>query len=558
AGRNDDLASGMANLQRDDQQRREAEERLRRVVDAAPIVLWSNDLHGTFTLSTGRGLSALGLAPGQVVGRSVYELYADFPEILEAERLALAGAEVNRTVTIGEAVFEALFSPLRDSSGAVTGMLGVAFDVSARKRSEAEQERLKAQLLRAQKLESLGLLAGGIAHDFNNILTPILGAAAAAEASLPDDHPVRQDLAIVVNAARRAASLTRQMLAYAGRAQVEVRPIDLSAHVREIAALLGTSVSKRVRLHLDLATQLPAVEADATQVQQVVMNLVINAAEAIGDSEGIVRVTTGQARLDGGPPSPAFLAAEGLTAGMYVFLEVQDSGHGMDEATRQKIFDPFFTTKFTGRGLGLAAVLGIVRAHRGAISVVSSPGRGTTFRVFFPAREGSVSTTQPRVSTTDYRGRGLALIVDDDPGVRRTVQTILQRFGFVVLSAEDGQAGVETFAKHANDVCLVVLDMTMPRMSGAEAFEALRSVRADVPVILTSGYNDVESTRRLTERGLAVFLEKPFTPAELAAKLAAVLPPENGATTHSWPIEPSPREPTGHQQTGLHGRRADD
>ena len=506
---------------RSEQVRREAEETLRRVVEAVPIVLWSVDLNGTFTLSTGRGLQALGLQSGQVVGQSVYELYAGVPVVLDCVRRCLSGEQLTETVEVGELVFESLFTPLRDENGAVNGLLGVAIDVTERRRAEHEQQRLRAQLLQVQKLESLGLLAGGIAHDFNNILTPILGASSSALLTIPKENPAYQDIEMVIAAAQRAANLTRQMLAYSGKAHVEMRPLDLSRHVREIASLLETTVSKKVKLRLELEGSLPSVCADVAQLQQIVMNLVINGAEAIGDQPGTVLVSTGKQRLDDAYIATLF-AAEGLTSGDYAFVEVHDTGHGMDDATKEKIFDPFFTTKFTGRGLGLAAVLGIVRSHHGAIKVYSSPGRGTSFKVFFPTAE-QAPVSETRRPASDFRGDGLVLLIDDDRSVRLTARRMLEYFGFTVIDAEDGQAGVELFRERAAELALVICDMTMPKLNGEETVRALRVIRSDVPVILTSGYNELEATRRFMSKGLAGFLEKPFSTADLMRKLQAVL-----------------------------------
>ena len=402
--------------------------------------------------------------------------------------------------------------------------IGVAFmlDLSERKQSQEERERLHAQLLQVQKLESLGVLAGGIAHDFNNLLTAILGSASAAMLTLPNESPARPDLDNVVLASRRAANLTRQLLAYSGKGHFEVRPIDLSVHVRELANLLETTISKKVQLRLELTQDLPAVSADIAQVQQIVMNLVINGAEAIGDQRGTVLVTTGVQGIDEFYVQSLF-SSEGIAPGTYVYLEVHDTGCGMDEATKMRIFDPFFTTKFTGRGLGLAAVLGIVRGHKGAMKVYSSPGKGTTFKVFFPASNGAAVRPAPEVMS--FRGEGLALVVDDDQGVREAASRLLEYFGFRVLQAVDGRHGAEEFRKHASEVVVVILDMTMPEMNGEETFREIRRVRADVPVILTSGYNEIEATRRFTAKGLAGFLQKPFTPKELTQKLSLALKP---------------------------------
>lgn len=513
----------VSDRKRSERERREAAATLQRVVDAAPLVLWSVDTAGIFTLSMGRALRGLGVEPGQVVGQSVFDLYASVPDILAAIRRGLAGEEFSETAAVGDLVFETLFSPLRDVSGKVTGLLGVSIDLTERKRAESAHEQLRAQLLRVQKLESLGLLAGGIAHDFNNVLTVILGGASTALLNLPPENPARDDIENVITAAQGAARLTRQMLAYSGKAHIEIRPMDLSLLVREITSLLETTVPKKVQLRLELPARLPAIDADVAQVQQIVMNLVINGAEAIGDQPGTVLVTTGRQTVDEVHASSLF-AAEQLSPGEYVFLEVRDTGRGMDEATKSKVFDPFFTTKFTGRGLGLAAVLGIVRAHRGAISVCSNPGRGTTFKVFFPASFRGPRPEQ-RFSAPDYRGKGLVLVVDDDPGVRGATRRMLELFGFSVIEARDGREGADMFASRAGEIVLVLVDMTMPNMNGEEAFTAIRRVRADAPVILMSGYDEIEATRRFVSKGLAGFLEKPFTAANLAAKLAKVLGP---------------------------------
>jgi len=493
---------------------------LRKVIENAPIVLWAIDAEGKFTLGEGRALAALGVKPGQSVGASVFELYKDEPVVLANVRRGLAGEEFSAVVRVGGRVYETMNVPLRDeATDEVTGLLGVSIDVTERDRAERERASLHAQLLQVQKLESLGLLAGGIAHDFNNILTAILGGAATARLALPAESPAHADLDIVIAAAQRAADLTRQMLAYAGKGRFEIRPIDVSRLVREIANLLETTIPKKVQLRLELARGLPAVEADVAQVQQVIMNLVINGAEAIGDERGTVLVTTGAQDVDEQYAQSLF-AAE-IKSGRYVFIEVHDTGSGMDDETRAKIFDPFFTTKFTGRGLGLAAVLGIVRGHAGAIKVYSTPGRGSTFKVLFPASARAPLETIR--SAPSFRGEGLALLIDDDAGVRGASRRMFELLGFRVLEAANGHQGAELFARHAREIRVVLLDMTMPEMSGEETFRELRRVREDAAVILTSGYNEIEATRRFVSKGIAGFLQKPFTPDELASKLALAL-----------------------------------
>jgi two-component system cell cycle sensor histidine kinase/response regulator CckA len=500
---------------------RETDFLLRKVVENAPIVLWATDATGKFTLGEGRGLAQMGLRPGQALGMSVFEFYKDVPAILDNIRRGLAGEEFAQTLTVAGRVYETMYCPLRDdAASAVTGLLGVSIDVTERDRAEKQHAALQAQLLQVQKLESLGLLAGGIAHDFNNILTAILGGAATARLAIPPESSAHADLDIVITAAQRAADLTRQMLAYSGKGHFEIRPVDVSRLVREIANLLETTISKKVQMRLELADKLPAVEADVAQVQQVLMNLVINGAEAIGDERGTVLVTTGVQDVDEHYAQSLF--ASEIRTGRYVFIEIHDTGVGMDAETKAKIFDPFFTTKFTGRGLGLAAVLGIMRAHGGAIKVYSTPGRGSTFKVFFPAshREPLEVVKPPPL----FHGEGVALVIDDDAGVRRAARRMFELFGFQVLEAENGRIGAEIFARRAAEITIVLLDMTMPEMGGEETFRELRGVR-HVPVILTSGYNEIEATRRFTSKGLAGFLQKPFGPNELAAKLALALGP---------------------------------
>jgi len=514
---------------RAEQEARVSEERFRRVFESNMIGLMLFRLSGEVTEANHAFLQILGYSSAEVEAGA-----------LDWRRSTVPGYEAADERALEELTRDGVCSPyekelFRKDGSRVPVLLGgatlnedsgtgVAFmlDLSERRQNQEERERLHAQLLQVQKLESLGVLAGGIAHDFNNLLTAMLGSASAALLSLPDESPARPDLDNVILASRRAANLTRQLLAYSGKGHFEVRPIDLSAHVRELASLLETTISKKVQLRLELTKNLPSISADIAQIQQIVMNLVINGAEAIGDQRGTVLVTTGLQAIDDFYVQSLF-SSEGISAGTYVFLEVHDTGCGMDEATKTRIFDPFFTTKFTGRGLGLAAVLGIVRGHKGTIKVYSSPGKGTTFKVFFPAIDAPPARLQ--ADAASFRGEGLALVIDDDQGVREAAGRLLEHFGFRVISAVNGRHGVEVFQQHEAEVAIVLLDMTMPEMNGEETFREIRRIRADVPVILSSGYNEIEATRRFTSKGLAGFLQKPFTPKELGQKLALALKP---------------------------------
>jgi PAS domain S-box-containing protein len=396
-----------------------------------------------------------------------------------------------------------------DESGKQTHVIGTVIDLTARR-------KMDAQIQHAQKLESLGVLAGGIAHDFNNILVSLVGYTDLAMRELPPDSSARPLIGEAVKAARRASELTKQMLAYSGRGQFVVEAVDLNAIIEDMESLLQVSISKKCVLQHRFMHNLPTVEADTAQMRQVVMNLIINAAEAIGDRVGTIELTTGTMHCDRKFLSSHY-ASDALTPGEYVFVEVADTGEGMSEDTRTRIFDPFFTTKFTGRGLGLAVVHGIVRGHRGMVTVKTELGRGTVFRVILPIGKARPITQQEVVRDPGpLTGSGGVLIVDDEEAIRSLAQRMLERLGFSTLTASDGIEAVELYRVRQHDIRLVLLDMTMPKLDGEETFDALRAIRADVRVILSSGYDEQSAVRRFAGKGLAGFLQKPYTYEQLA------------------------------------------
>jgi len=404
-------------------------------------------------------------------------------------------------------------------------ILSVTRDVTERIQSEMQQRELEENLRQVQKLESLGVMAGGIAHDFNNLLTPILGNASLALLDLPANSPARTQIERIRGAALRAAALTNQMLAYAGAEPVAVEPVDLSRVVRELTQLLESSISGQTTVLYALADDLPPIEADNAQVGQVVMNLLTNAVESVDEGAGRISIETGFMQIDETTKLQTAFGDE-LEGGTYAFLAVTDNGCGMDDETRARIFDPFFTTKFTGRGLGLAAVLGVVRGHGGAIEIESEVGRGSCFRVFFPSiSDGSEelaaeSAADPEL---DWRGSGTILVVDDDKAVRELIDSGLQRAGFDVLHAADGREGIAVFQEHRNEIRAVFLDRTMPNVSGEEAFEAIRSIDPDAHVVLVSGYSERQAAERFANRGLVGFLQKPFRIESLIKTLREAL-----------------------------------
>ncbi|HEU5077849.1 MAG TPA: response regulator [Opitutaceae bacterium] len=414
--------------------------------------------------------------------------------------------------------------PLRDANGEVRGCVATMQDVSEQRQAVQERLVFERRLQETQKLESLGILAGGIAHDFNNLLTGIIGNASIARLELPEGNTaVRAALDSLENSAMRAADLCKQMLAYAGKGRFVVEPLSLSRIVRETSDLLGISILRKSALHLELAEGLPAMQGDATQIRQVVMNLVINAAEAIGDKAGLITVRTSSVYATS-EYLEEMARDEKVGPGNFVCLEVVDTGPGMDGDTLLRIFDPFFTTKFTGRGLGLAAVLGIVRGHKGAIKAYSQMGGGTALKILFPALDQAATPPELLMQpTAERQNAGLILLVDDEEAVRNVAVRVLQKAGFDVLIAEDGEKAVEMVRSRGNSISTVLLDLTMPRMDGEEAFRQMREANRSIPIIVMSGFSEQDTAARFAGQGLSGFVPKPFTGAMLVSKIQAVI-----------------------------------
>ncbi|MCX6133311.1 MAG: PAS domain S-box protein [Ignavibacteriales bacterium] len=623
---------------------RESEQRLRTVVAHMPVVLFSVNQQGMFTLSEGRGLSALGLKPGEVVGKSVYDVYREFPEALDQIRRALAGEAVAGVVSIGPIVFETHYTHLHNSSGEIVGAIGVAMDVTARRRAEealqesekmykslieqssdpvymlqndrlmfvnraweelfgyssaealsegfsllsivapesrivveerlrryhsgetapsryelrgmrrdgsyvdldvsvaylewkgrpaiqgmyrdiTERKRAEEAIRHSQKTESLGVLAGGIAHDFNNLLQAMLGQTSLAMSRIPKDSPAFGNVSKAEHAAHRAAELTRQLLAYSGKGKFDVRPLDLNVLLKENLRFLELAIPKGLTLHEDLAMDLPLIDADAGQLQQVVMNLIINASEAVGDRSGKIFLRTSVETIIPRAVDQWTRATGALTPGEFVLLEVSDDGVGMAAETLRKIFDPFFTTKVTGRGLGLSAVIGIVKGHHGGLRVESEAGRGTSFKIIFP-----VSADQRPVPVSGseraalQRYKGCVLLIDDEEPVRDVVKDMLEDAGIKTLLAANGEEGLRSYESQPGEIDLVLLDLSMPGIGGKQTFRLLKGVNPDVKVILSSGYSETEVSDDLRELGLTGFIQKPYRYDKLRELIRDFLP----------------------------------
>ena len=391
-----------------------------------------------------------------------------------------------------------------------------------RKQEKNQQRILEMKMQQSQKLDSLGVLAGEIAHDFNNLLVGILSNADLVLERLPASEPTRGPVNEIITASRRAADLCRQMLAYSGQGKMITEEVDLHVLITEMSNLLKAAISKNAHIHIDSSTDLPAVRIDATQWRQVVMNLITNASDALGQSKGTITISTGVQHCEAELLQSAAMG-DALAPGEYVTLEVSDTGCGMSSEIQRMIFDPFFTTKKNGRGLGLASTLGIIRSHQGTITVTSQPDTGTTFRVFVPSLGRPVlSIAQEIAELKHWQGEGVVLLVDDDETVRVVGRRFLERLGYSVLDAEDGNIGVELVKEHGDILSCVLLDMTMPEMDGEETLRRMHQINPHIPIVMCSGLHEQDVLNRCGELKPAGFLPKPFRVTEMITILKKV------------------------------------
>lgn len=519
---------------RDITERKAAEEnvsRLSAIVESSDDAIISKTLDGIVT-SWNQGAEKLfGYTEQEMVGKPLLTIFppdrqneeqdilaaiarGESVEHYETIRICKDGRELDVSVTI---------SPIRDQNGAIIGVSKIVRDITGRKRAAEERLQLERQMMQTQKLESLGVLAGGIAHDFNNILMTIIGNTDLALIRINKESPATENLRRVQEAATRAADLARQMLAYSGKGKFIIENIDINLLVEEMTHMLEVSISKKAVLRFNLHRPLPLVAADATQLRQIIMNLVINASDAIGERSGTIAITTGCMNCDGQYIKQAQLDQQ-IPEGLYVYLEVSDTGCGMGRETIAKIFDPFFTTKFTGRGLGMAAVQGIIRGHSGAIKVYSELGKGTTFKVFLPASgtPGELDNANADTGST-WRGSGTVLLIDDENTVLEIGSELLKELGFDVITAQDGRLGIDLFLANQDKITCVILDLTMPHLDGVQTFRELIKLKPDIKVVMSSGYNEQEVTPKFSGKGLAGFIQKPYKLSTLKENLCRIL-----------------------------------
>jgi len=499
-----------------------SERKYRQLVEISPTAIFLFDSDMRFIDSNKAGERLLGYNRDELMQLAIADVDAD-PDAVQAAHQQLhagdsiANFEHDLRRKNGDIITVLNNSiALKDDRGRVTNWLSYLMDITLEKQRQKKLEHV-------QRLESLGVLAGGIAHDFNNLLTAVMGHAALARMGMNPMDACMDHITAIEDTSQRAADLCNQMLAYSGKGRFVVQPVDLSCLVHEMVRLLEVSIHKGVVMRYELADGLPAIDADLAQLQQVIMNLVINANEAIGNRSGMIMLTTGLMHADESYLRSVYVEEEALSPGRYVYLEVSDTGCGMDETTIRRIFEPFYTTKFTGRGLGMSAILGIVRGHHGAIKLYTEQGKGSSLKVLFPVSDGAaIALQQDGGIDSEQRGEGLILLVDDEETVREVAAMMLEQAGYRVIHAVDGVDGVEKLKLHVDEIYCVLLDMTMPRMGGAEAFSEMRRIKPDVRVILTSGYNEQSATQRFAGKGLAGFVQKPYRPDVLLARIAGL------------------------------------
>jgi PAS domain S-box-containing protein len=514
-------------LVRDISERKNTEEELRRMgfaLDHISEEVHLSDDFGRLVYINDKACRALGYSREELIGMKISDIDPSVTsEILAQSRRELAEHKTVTHETVQRrhdgSIYPVEVTGNHFEYAGTSYSLSLVRDISERKRIEAERRQFEQQMVQAQKLESLEVLAGGVAHDFNNLIAAIMGHAELTKRRLPPDSPAAPNLQQIEQAAERAADLARQMLAYSGKGRFVVETIDLNRLLEESLHMLKVSVSRNIDLRFNPCNSLPGIDADATQIRQIVMNLILNAAEAIGNEQGRIVIKTEYRQCDEDYLRNVWFKKK-LPAGSYVVLEVADSGCGMDEETLAKLFDPFFTTKFTGRGLGMSAVMGIVRGHKGAIRVESEKGRGTIFKVLLPASGKKLEAKDVQDVDDGWQGSGTVLLVDDEAVVRTSCTEMLEELGFTPLTAGDGYQALEVFKAHP-EICLVLLDLTMPNLNGEKCLYELQKLDPQVKVIISSGYSESEVAKMFADRQIAGFLHKPYRLAALRQVIRA-------------------------------------
>jgi PAS domain S-box-containing protein len=519
----------------------QAEQQYQRLLDNLPDLALRHNRNLEFSYVSPAIFVYVGRHSDDYIGKGLAEL-ARSGGTLESWQAAIARvfetgepSDLEFTLSAAYGVHTFLARLVPEVSGdEIRSVLTIARDITGIRRAEEQHRALERGLMESQKMESLGAMAAGIAHEFNNLLQIVSGNAELAQMEMPPGSAAISAVEKIETAARRATELTQQMLAYSGKGRFVLQQVNLNTVVNELAAALKSMTGRRVTLRYQLARNLPMVEGDPERLRQVVTSLVTNASEAIGDRRGAITITTGALWLDHNYLEQTTPNAD-APEGSYVFLEVADNGSGMDAETLSRMFEPFFTTRFVGRGLGLAAVHGIARSHRGTIHVESEVGKGSRVRFLLPAIVATAPEDADEALSDDaWRGSGTALVIDDDDMARAVTARMLERLNFSVLQAADGFQGLAILTAQTPAVSCVILDMTMPLLSGEQTLTALRRQNPDVPVLLTSGYSQRDAAAH-SAREHTAFIQKPISIQALSEKLRGLLQPDDGGVLSSKP-----------------------
>ena len=485
--------------------------------DAVPDLISIIDLNHTITRVNRAMAARCGLTPQEMIGRKCHEVMDGIsnPHDCCLHTKVIQEGRVHKEEfekVLLKGVFDVMVSPLYDAEGGIAGCVHVMHDITGRKRAEEERHNLERQLQHAQKLESLGVLSGGIAHDFNNILTIILGHCYILKGDVDSGIDLKTHVQQIEVASNRAADLCRQMLTYAGKSTLLQTEYNLWLLVDEIVRMLTSAIKKNVTITLDMKRDLPMIVGDSSQIQQVIMNLIINASEAIGETVGTITVRLKKASIQSALPETDYFGSK-ILPGSYACLEVSDTGCGMSEETKRRIFEPFYTTKFTGRGLGMSAILGIVKAHNGTLQLTSALGVGTTFKVYIPltAAQEQFEAAPPDDAVEEaLSAKMTVLLVEDEDTLRNMEKALLEALGFSAVTAANGGEALELYRLRGAEI-----DLVMPEMDGIEAYHELRKIDMAVPIIICSGYGAESVADVIATDERASFLHKPYNTGEL-------------------------------------------
>jgi PAS domain S-box-containing protein len=538
----DGVMTSAVHVARDVSERKKAErallqstELLRLALDASSDGIWDWDVPNGGIYWSSRCYTMLGYEPGEFP-----VTFKKWKELLHPSDSDEAATTIRKMMNLADGNFRVEFRiaakngdwrwilwrgkpTARNENGDILRFVGTNTDISERKQAEEERFKFEQQFQQTQKLESLGVLAGGIAHDFNNILSIILGHCYLSKDSANNESDQRTRIELIEVAANRAAELCRQMLAYAGKNPLVQDRLNVLVMVDDIVKMLQSAIKKNVTVELDLTDDIPEIVGDTSQIQQIVMNLIINAAEAIGDANGTIKIGLIATTISNKMPEKDFLGRD-MAVGSYACLEVSDTGCGMDLETQKRIFEPFYTTKFTGRGLGMSAILGIIKSHDGALQLVSNPGIGTTFKIFLPlASEMEPAAMMSTSLVAAEAACGTVLLVDDEETLRTIGGELLESMGFTVITACNGREALEIYRQRTADIDILLLDLIMPEMGGIATYHEIRKISADVPLIVCSGYGVEEVLDSIGSDGCAGFIQKPYRPAELLSVLSTFI-----------------------------------